>query len=173
MNGGEDTRCEFFGKYRGQVENNVDPLQQGRVQVSCPAVLGDGSLAWAMPCSPYAGSGVGFFAIPPNGANVWVEFEGGDPDYPIWGGCFWGVGEAPTLPTAIPQMKMLKTDGITLTLSDVPGAGGLTLEAGPPAVPIPVKITMDASGLTLEHGAAKVQLDPVKVSVNNGALEVI
>ena len=79
----------------------------------------------------------------------------------------------PTLPTAIPQMKMWKTDGITLTLSDLPGAGGLTLEAGPPAVPVPVKITLDATGLTLEHGAAKVQLTPASVSVNNGALEVI
>lgn len=73
----------FFGKYRGKVESNLDAFQQGRVQVSCPAVLGDGSLSWAMPCAPYAGSGVGFFAVPPNGANVWVEFEGGDPDYQI------------------------------------------------------------------------------------------
>ena len=32
---------QFFGKYRGKVENNVDPLQQGRVQVSVPAVLGE------------------------------------------------------------------------------------------------------------------------------------
>ena len=48
-----------------------------------------------MPCAPFAGSGVGFFALPPVGANVWVEFEGGDPDYPIWSGCFWGAGEVP------------------------------------------------------------------------------
>ena len=32
---------DFYGKYRGKGENNVDPLQQGRVQVSVPAVLGD------------------------------------------------------------------------------------------------------------------------------------
>ena len=70
----------------------------GRVQVSVPAVLGDGRLSWAMPCVPYAGSQVGFFAIPPVGANVWVEFEGGDPDYPIWSGCFWGTGEVPATP---------------------------------------------------------------------------
>lgn len=82
----------YYGKYRGKVENNIDPMQLGRIQVSAPAVLGDGTLSWAMPCTPYAGSGVGFFAIPPVGANVWVEFEGGDPDYPIWAGCFWGTG---------------------------------------------------------------------------------
>ena len=86
-----------------------------------------------MPCVPYAGSGVGFFAVPPVGANVWVEFEGGDPDYPIWSGCFWGRrGARAARPAAD---KMLKTDGITLTLNDLPGAGGFTIEVGPPVVP--------------------------------------
>ena len=55
----------FFGKYRGKVVNNLDPMQLGRVQVSVPAILGEGRMSWAMPCTPYAGSGVGFFAIPP------------------------------------------------------------------------------------------------------------
>lgn len=162
----------YFGKYRGKVESNVDPLMLGRVQVSVPAVLGDGRLSWAMPCAPYAGAGVGFFAVPPVGANVWVEFEGGDPDYPIWSGGFWGVGEAPALP-AIPQMKVLKTDGITLTLSDLPGAGGFTLEVGPPVVPIPLKLVFNAGGIELTASAASVKLTPVSVSLNNGALEVI
>jgi hypothetical protein len=163
---------EFFGKYRGKVENNIDPMLQGRVQVSVPAVLGEGSLSWAMPCAPYAGSGVGFFAIPPVGANVWVEFEAGNPDYPIWSGCFWGVGEAPAQP-AIPQMKVLKTDGITLTLSDLPGAGGFTLEVSPPVVATPLKMVFNSSGIELSNGAASVKLSPVSVSLNNGALEVI
>jgi len=162
----------FFGKYRGKVENNVDPMLLGRVQVSVPAVLGDGTLSWAMPCVPYAGSGVGLFAIPPVGAGVWVEFEGGDTDYPIWSGCFWGVGEVPASP-ALPQMKVLKTDAITLTLSDLPGGGGLTIEVGPPAVPTPLKIVLNASGIELTNSAASVKLTPASVSVNNGALEVI
>jgi len=163
---------QFFGKYRGQVENNVDPQQMGRIQVSVPAVLGEGSLSWAMPCVPYAGPGVGLFTIPSNGANVWVEFEGGDPDYPIWSGCFWGLGEVPALP-ALAEMKVLKTDSITMTLSDLPGIGGFTLEVNPPAVPIPVKLVCDASGVELTHGAASIKLTPASVSINNGALEVI
>ena len=69
-------------------------MQRGRVQVSVPAVLGDGQLSWAEACVPYAGDSVGLFVVPPVGANVWVEFEGGDPAYPILGGCFWGPGEA-------------------------------------------------------------------------------
>lgn len=163
---------QFFGKYRGKVENNLDPMQLGRVQVSVPAVLGDGTLSWAMPCVPYAGSGVGFFVIPPQGANIWVEFEGGDPDYPIWSGCFWGIGEVPAMP-ALAQMKVIKTDGITLTLSDLPGIGGFTLEVNPPVVATPLKLVFDATGIELSNGAASVKLTPLSVSLNNGALEVI
>ena len=162
----------FFGKYRGTVQNNVDPQQMGRIQVSVPAVLGEGTLSWAMPCVPYAGPGVGFFAIPPNGANIWVEFEGGDPDYPIWSGCFWGLGEAPVMP-ALALTKVLQTDAITLKLDDTPGAGGFTLEIRPPAVAVPARLVCDVSGVELTHGAASIKLTPASVSINNGALEVI
>jgi hypothetical protein len=162
----------YLGKYRGKVENNVDPLQQGRVQVSCPAVLGEGSLSWAMPCTPYAGSGVGLFTVPPVGTNVWVEFEGGDPDYPICGGYFWGAGEAPATP-ALAEIKVLQTESITLKLDDTPGAGGFTLEVNPPAVSTPMKLTCTAAGIEISHAAAKIKLTPASVSVNDGALEVI
>lgn len=163
---------QFFGKYRGKVENNIDPMQMGRVQVSVPAVLGSGKMAWAWPCSPFAGPGVGLFALPPKGANVWVEFEGGNPDVPIWSGCFWGPGEAPASP-AIPQMKVLKTDGITITLSAVPGTSGLTVEVGPPAVPLPLKVAFTASGIEVTNGSSSVKISAASVSVNSGALEVM
>ena len=162
----------FFGKYRGKVENNIDPMMLGKIQVSVPAVLGEGSLSWAMPCVPFAGSGVGFFMIPPVGANVWVEFEGGDIDYPIWSGCFWGVGEVPATP-AIPQMKIIKMDTISLTLSELPGVGGVILEVSPPSVALPLKMTFDAKGIKLEAGPLGViELTPAGVKVNSGALEV-
>lgn len=162
----------FFGKYRGKVENNIDPMMLGKIQVSVPAVLGDGSLSWAMPCVPFAGSGVGFFMIPPVGANVWVEFEGGDIDYPIWSGCFWGVGETPATP-AVPQMKIIKMDTISLTLSELPGVGGVTLEVSPPSVALPLKMTFDAQGIKLDAGPlGVVELTPAGVKINSGALEV-
>jgi hypothetical protein len=103
---------------------------------------------------------------------VWVEFEGGDPDYPILAGCFWGPGEVPALPP-IPQMKVFKTDGVTLTLSDLPGAGGLTIEVNPPVVAVPLKLAFTSAGIEIAGGAASVKLTPVSVSINNGALEVI
>jgi hypothetical protein len=158
----------YFGKYRGQVENNLDPLMQGRVQVSCPAVLGDGQMSWAMPCSPYGGSGVGFFMIPPVGANIWVEFEGGNIDYPIWSGCFWGVGEAPASP-AVPQMKVIKTDTATITLNDLPGVGGVTIETT-----IGMKIAISSTGIEINDGmGGSIKLTGPQISINDGALEVI
>jgi hypothetical protein len=161
----------FHGKYRGTIANNLDPLQQGRVQVSVPAVLGDGRLSWAMPSVPYAGDGVGFFAVPPVGANCWVEFEGGDPAYPILAGCFWGDGQAPG--DGLPTTKVLKTDGVTVTIDDLSGAGGLTIDVASPAVPVAMKIACTSSGIELSIGSSKVVLSSTSVSVNDGALEVV
>ena len=159
---------EYFGKYRGTVVNNIDPMQQGRIQVSVPSVLGGGQLSWAMPCVPYAGPGVGLFLIPPVDANIWVEFEAGDPDYPIWSGCFWGIGEVPALP-AIAEMKVLKTDTCTITLNDLPGIGGVTIETM-----TGMKIILSATGLEIDNGqGGSIKMTGPQVSVNNGGLEVI
>jgi Type VI secretion system/phage-baseplate injector OB domain len=158
---------QYFGKYRGKVENNVDPMLMGRIQVSCPAVLGAGTMSWAMPSAPYAGPGLGFFAIPPNKANVWVEFEGGNTDLPIWSGCFWALGDL-TPDVAIPQMKMFKTDTTTLTLSDLPGPlGGITIE-----IQGGKKITINMLAIEITDGKWSVKLAPEGVSINGTALVV-
>lgn len=161
----------WFGKYRGTVVNNIDPLNIGRCMISCAPVLGP-SVAWALPCVPYAGPMVGLFLVPPIGANVWCEFEGGDPTKPIWVGGFWTVGTAPAMP-ALPTTKILKTDGCTLKLDDLPGAGGVTIEVLPPTVAIPATIKIDATGISISTGAASVELDAATVKVNKGALEVM
>lgn len=151
-----DTAHKFYGKYRGKVVGNVDTLGLGRLQISCPGVLGEGSKSWAMPCSPYAGPDVGFFVLPPEGANVWVEFESGDPDYPIWSGCFWGAGEAPAeasanLPTAAAH-KVLKTETFTVSISDEDSTGGVTVEIKSPAVENEIKLVCDSAGTKLTVG---------------------
>ncbi len=153
---------KYFGKYRGKVTNNIDPMRLGRVQISVPSILGDGRLSWAMPCVPYAGMQVGFFAIPPINANIWVEFEGGNIDYPIWTGCFWGKGEFPPVPNpaASPEIMFFKTKSITLTCSDVPGSGEATLEVLPPAVAAPLKMAFNSAGIQIECNPAKVSMTP-------------
>jgi uncharacterized protein involved in type VI secretion and phage assembly len=157
---------KYFGKYRGNVVNNIDPMLSGRVQVSVPSVLGKGRLSWAMPSAPYGGSGVGFVAIPPNGANIWVEFEGGNPDSPIWSGCFWGVGEFPSQ-AMLPEVKVFKTDTATLTLNDLPGAGGITIETSAGK-----KITMDALSIKITDGKWSIEISPASVAINTDGLVV-
>ena len=108
-------QSHWFGKYRGVVTDTQDSASMGRIEVQVPAVLGDVRV-WAMPCVPYAGDGVGFWFIPDVGAGVWVEFEGGDPCFPIWSGCFWGDGQAPA--DANPAVKVLETAVMVLQAKD-------------------------------------------------------
>lgn len=94
---------KFYGKYRGTVVNNIDPLQIGRIMVIVPDVLNVTPGSWALPCVPVAGIQMGMFTVPPPGAGVWVEFEQGDPDFPIWVGCFWGtMAEVPLNAKLVP-----------------------------------------------------------------------
>lgn len=162
----------FYGKYRGVVTDNQDLLMQGRIRAKVQDVLGDNESGWALPAAPYAGNGVGLFLIPPKGASVWIEFEHGDPDYPIWSGCFWAEGEVPATaaPPMLPYKKVLKTDQCTITLDDTPGIGGVTIEttAGTGA-----KIVMNMQGIEISSGSGKILISLEGVSVNDGALEVI
>lgn len=158
---------QFFGKYRGVVTDNQDPSMLGRIRAKVQDILGDNDSGWALPCVPYAGSSVGLFLIPPVKASVWIEFEHGNPDYPIWSGCFWAQGEVPVSP-AVPEKKMLKTDIGTITLDDTPGAGGITIETS-----AGMKIVITTSGIEIDNGqGGTVKLSGPKVSINDTALEV-
>ncbi len=142
----------LFGKYRGKVVDNIDPLMLGRLTVIVPAVS-DLPISWAMPCVPYAGRNVGFFALPPIAANVWIEFEGGDLNYPIWTGCFWGEGELP-VKSAVPTSKVIKTETVTLEINDL--LNSVSLEALTPAGP--VKLDQGPDGIALTIGAASLKV---------------
>ena len=92
----------YYGKYRGVVTDIDDPDTRCRIKAKVPAVLHEAESYWAMPVLPFAGDGHGFVMLPKVGAGVWIEFEAGDPDYPILAGCFWGAGEVPASP-AVPS----------------------------------------------------------------------
>ncbi|GAC1431614.1 MAG: hypothetical protein NVSMB62_28620 [Acidobacteriaceae bacterium] len=90
---------QYFGKYRGTVLHNLDPMQLGRIQAQINALPGIVT-NWALPCVPYSAPGTArTFSIPPVGENVWIEFEQGDPNNPIWTGCFWSQGQPPLINT--------------------------------------------------------------------------
>jgi len=121
-----EVRKRFFGKYRGSVVTNVDPLGQGRLVVRVPDVLGILPSSWALPCVPMAGPMMGTsFVLPPAGSSVWVEFEQGDPQMPIWVGCFWdtpgNLGWLATATAVLPVPSMtLETATSGIGICDTP-----------------------------------------------------
>ena len=133
--------------------------------MSVPAVTGEGTLNWAMPSCPTPGNGVGFFR-PAEGANVWVEYEGGDPDYPIWSGCFWGWARRRRCRRPSPQMKVLKTEDDHGDAQRPARRGGITIETN-----AGMKRRLTATGLEITNNGSHDQAQGPR-AVNNGALEV-
>lgn len=152
----EQQRSRFYGKYRGVVSNVDDPENRGRIRARISEVLADVESPWALPCTPYAGDGMGVFTVPPVGAGVWIEFEAGDPARPVWVGCWWGENQLPKTEQgsdATPAIKIIRTeagmmvsmddDSNTLSVSDENGdnilhldinAGIITVKGGSKAV---------------------------------------
>ena len=148
--------------------DNADPLLRGRVRVTVPAVLGEEASGWAEPAAPFSGDGVGQFTLPPVGAGVWVEFEAGDPDYPIWTGGWWAAGQPPAAETGrsgLPGLKVIRgvsgllvaldDDAQTLTLSDSDGANLVSVRVlqGQVLVRATARVVVDAPIIQLVEGA--------------------
>jgi hypothetical protein len=70
----------YAGMYRARVIDNVDPLRSFRLLVAVPEVTGESM--WAIR-SPSLADAQG---LPQTGGDVWVQFEHGDPGYPVWVG---------------------------------------------------------------------------------------
>jgi uncharacterized protein involved in type VI secretion and phage assembly len=164
----------FYGKYRGTVVTNVDPMQLGRIQVIVPDVSSLIPSTWAMPCFPIAGKQMGAYVIPQVGAGVWVEFEQGDSDYPVWTGCYYGsTAEVPALALAgnpaSPSIVLQSTAQNCLVISDVPGpTGGIMLKSTSGAT-----IIVNDTGIYIQNGkGASLTMTGPTVTVNNGALVV-
>ena len=176
MNNSDSTQS-FLGKYRATVINNVDPETRGRLILSIPDVLGVVPSTWAESCTPLAGPtgpSMGVYMVPPIGAGVWVEFEHGDPDYPIWVGCRWG-GAADIPPQAhaglpiSPNIVMQTAGQNSFVISDLPGpTGGLMLKSTTGA-----SIIVNDTGIYIQNGkGASLNMTGPTVTINNGALVV-
>jgi uncharacterized protein involved in type VI secretion and phage assembly len=167
------TGPRFYGKYRATVLNNTDPQQQGRIQVQLGDRYGLFPSTWAMPTFMFAGKASGVVVLPPMGSSVWVEFEAGDPDYPVWSGAFYPDAMGfPTLALAggtplSPNIHLQTTSGTILTLSDNP-AQQVRLQTATGAM-----ITIGTAGITILNGqGASIALVGSSVIINNGALTI-
>ena len=166
---------KFYGIYRATVLNNIDPMQLGRIQVIVPDVSNIIPSSWAMPCVPIAGKQMGTFVVPQIGSGVWVQFEQGDPDFPVWTGGFWGVAaEVPALALAgvpgDPNIVLQSTLQNAIVISDLPGpTGGIMLKSTTGAT-----IIVNDTGIYIQNGkgASLVMVGPT-VTINNGALVVV
>ncbi len=146
---------QYFGKYRGIVIANKDPEQLGRVQVWVPSLFpvqapegesGPGEPPpedhpcvsdWAWPCAAFGGTAdQGWFFVPEVGSKVWVEYEEGNLDSPIWVGVFWSrpagqteiPAEAQKMEASEPRRRVLKTSsGHVLEFCDIEGTETITL----------------------------------------------
>ncbi len=137
----------FYGKYRGFVVQSDDPEKLGRLKITVPSVLGKEVVTgWAWPCTPYGGSaGIGLLCVPEKDAGVWIEFEEGDPEFPIWVGTFWSKpggetelpkpnkadGEEQDAVQDEPTCKIFKTKkGHTIQMEDADGDEMITIVEG-------------------------------------------
>ena len=154
-------RNRFYGKYRGTVSEVGD---DGRIKAYVPAVLGDHTTGWCMPCLPYAGDQACIAFLPEENAGVWIEFEGGDVSYPIWVGCYWHTGEMPD--RVAPQVKVIRTpEDQEIVIDDKDHKITITDWNNN-------SVTLDANGIAIVRGSGKVAISDGKVSVNDGAMEV-
>jgi uncharacterized protein involved in type VI secretion and phage assembly len=167
--------AKYFGVYRATVVNNVDPMLLGRIMALVPDVGGITPSTWAMPCVPIAGKQMGTFMVPQVGAGVWIQFEAGDPDRPVWTGGWWGIAaEVPALALAgvpgDPNIVLQSTLQNTLVISDLPGpTGGIMLKSTTGAT-----IIVNDTGIYIQNGkGASIVMAGPTVTINNGALVVV
>ncbi|WP_367324315.1 phage baseplate assembly protein V [Streptomyces sp. HUAS ZL42] len=168
----------YLGKFRGRVVDNNDPLRIGRITVEVPDVLGETPSTWALPCLPFTGPQSGQFVVPPPGAGVWVEFEQGDPSFPVWTGCWYGAADelppdarrelqanSPNKPVVVQTPQNHK-----IVLNDTAGAEqGILLQAQGGAY---IRITEEA--VVIASGAgAEVIVRGEEVTINKGQLTVL
>lgn len=175
---GNSVPKRFYGKYRGLVTENIDPMQIGRIIAQVPDVLGETLSSWCTPCVPAAGVQAGCFIVPPIGAQVWIEFEQGNPDYPIWVGGFWGsASDVPAMaiaPPAIPPggnvvlQTPLENKIILSDSTPTPATGGIVLMDSSGAM-----LVINETGIYLDNGqGATITMIGPAVAINETALTI-
>lgn len=119
----------YYGIYRAQVVDNVDDLNQGRLRIRVPSI-GDteGTERIAYPKAPMAGNGFGLKATPPKDSFVWVVFEGGRPDMPVWEAGIWGQDHIPEALRDVDQHGWFTPKGHKILLDEKDGQETVTVE---------------------------------------------
>ena len=160
----ERVGATYFGKYRGIVTDVDDPSNQCRIRAKVPAVLGDQACGWALPAAPFAGDGHGMVMLPQVGSGVWIEFEAGRLDNPIWSGAWWASGQRPD-PQGARVRVIVSEKGHKLVLDDEADEVKLVHGGGP-------EIKLTGSEIVLTCGSCEIKISKENISLNNGLIKV-
>jgi hypothetical protein len=160
----ERVGTSYFGKYRGIVSDVDDPNNMCRIRATVPAVLGSESCGWALPAAPFAGDGHGMVMLPKVGSGVWIEFEAGRLDAPIWTGAWWASGQRPD-PQGAGVRVIVSEKGHTLVLDDEADEVRLIHGSGP-------EIKLTDSEIVLTVGACEIRISSDNISLNNGLIKI-
>jgi hypothetical protein len=170
---------KYYGKYRATVVQNVDPELRGRIICEVPDVLGLVPSSWCEVCAPLAGPTgppMGVYFVPAIGTGVWVEFEQGDPNKPIWSGCRFAPGNVPPLALAglpvSPNIVLQTSLQNMIMISDLPPSpltGGIMLRSTTGAF-----ILVNDTGIYINNlkGAVLTLIGPA-IDFNVGALTIL
>ncbi|MES2717455.1 MAG: phage baseplate assembly protein V [Pseudomonadota bacterium] len=154
----------YFGKYRGIVSDVDDPNNQCRIRATVPAVLGEQLCGWAMPAAPFAGDGHGLVMLPKVGSGVWIEFEAGRLDSPIWSGAWWASGQRPA-PQGAGARVIVSEKGHSLILDDEADELALVHGSGP-------EVRITASEIVLTCGACELRIGTDAITLNQGQIKI-
>ena len=151
-----------WGKYRGTVHEVVDDDPPGQITAYVPSVYGKGVVSpQALPSFPFAGDGHGLVALPEPGDGVWIEFEAGNTDVPIWTG-FWFANDELPDPAGPKQRVLVTKKNLKLVFDD----DGEKIEISHPQG---AAITLDANGVTLKFGdSVQIPLTSSGIDFNQG-----
>jgi hypothetical protein len=156
----------YYGKYRGTVADVDDPLEQCRVRAVVPALLGEQQLGWALPAAPFAGDGHGMVMLPEPGSGVWIEFEAGDINHPVWSGAWWAEGQRPE-PKGAGVRVIVSKNGHQVVLDDE--ADELRLKHGAAAGP---ELVLRGDEIVLTMGQCEIKISATSISLNQGQIKI-
>lgn len=155
----------FFGKFRGTVTDIDDPDKLGRIKATVPSVMGaDTPVGWALPAFPFTGDNAGHVMLPAVGAMVWIEFEAGNLDFPIWSGGFFVSGQRPG-PDTNGAHVIVTQGGHKLVLDDDGGSISIEHSGG-------AKVELTSSGIKVSIGASTMEMSATAIDFNSGIVKI-
>lgn len=154
----------YYGKYRGLVSDVADPENRCRIRAVLPGLLDGEPTGWAMPVLPFAGDGHGMVMLPAVGAGVWIEFEAGNLDLPLWSGGWFADGQRPQ-PQGERVRVIVSENGHQVVLDDEGDEVRIAHAGG-------AEVRLAGDGITLSFQGCRIEISGTAISLNNGLIKV-